>query len=80
MEVAEHICTRIGIIYQGKVIAEGTLDQLKSKTGSKSETLEEVFLKLTNEEAEVADTTRILKEAFFKNEINRSVAPESHTV
>jgi ABC-2 type transport system ATP-binding protein len=80
MEVAEHICTRIGIIYQGKVIAEGTLDQLKSKTGSKSETLEEVFLKLTNEETEVADTTRILREAFFKNEVNRSVAPESHTV
>ena len=80
MEVAEHICTIIGIIYQGKVIAEGTLDQLKSKTGSKSETLEEVFLKLTNEETEVADTTRILREAFFKNEVNRSVAPESHTV
>ena len=68
MEVAEHICTRIGIIYQGKVIAEGTLDQLKSKTGSKSETLEEVFLKLTNEETEVADKTRLLGEAFFKNE------------
>jgi ABC-2 type transport system ATP-binding protein len=68
MEVAEHICTRIGIIYQGKVIAEGTLDQLKSKTGNKSETLEEVFLKLTNEEREVADKTRLLGEAFFKNE------------
>lgn len=68
MEVAEHICTRIGIIYQGKVIAEGTLDQLKSKTEGRSETLEEVFLKLTNEEVEVADTTRMLGEAFFKNE------------
>ena len=68
MEVAEHLCTRIGIIYQGKVIAEGTLDQLKSKTGNKSETLEEVFLKLTNEETEVADKTRLLGEAFFKNE------------
>lgn len=70
MEVAEHICRRIGIIYQGKVIAEGTLDQLKSKTEGKSETLEEVFLKLTNEEMEVADTTRMLREAFFKNEVN----------
>ena len=68
MEVAEHICTRIGIIYQGKVIAEGTLDQLKSRTEGKSGTLEEVFLKLTNEEMEVADTTRLLGEAFFKNE------------
>ena len=65
MEVAEHICTRIGIIYRGKVIAEGTLDQLRTKTGGKSETLEEVFLKLTNEETEVADTARLLREAFF---------------
>jgi ABC-2 type transport system ATP-binding protein len=69
MEVAEHICTRIGVIYQGKVIAEGTLDQLKSRIGGKSETLEEVLLKLTNEEAEVAETIRTLREAFFKNEV-----------
>lgn len=68
MEVAEHLCTRIGIIYQGKLIAEGNLDQLKSRISCKSETLEEVFLKLTNEEIEVADTTRILGETFFKNE------------
>jgi ABC-2 type transport system ATP-binding protein len=67
MEVAEHVCTRIGIIHQGKIIVEGTLDQLKSKSGGKNETLEEVFLKLTNEEAEVAATTKILQEVFFKN-------------
>lgn len=69
MEVAEHVCTRIGIIYQGKVIAEGTLDQLKSKIEGKGDTLEEVFLKLTNEDEEVADTARMLREAFFKNEV-----------
>jgi ABC-2 type transport system ATP-binding protein len=70
MEVAEHLCTRIGIIYEGKIIAEGTLNQLKSKTGNRSKTLEEVFLKLTNEETEVADKIRLLGEAFFKNETN----------
>ena len=68
MEVAEHMCTRIGIIYHGKVIAEGTLDQLKRKTEGSGATLEEVFLQLTNEAAEVADTTRMLGEAFFANE------------
>jgi len=67
MEVAEQICTRIGIIYQGKIVAEGTLDQLKSKSGGKSETLEEAFLKLTNEEAEIADTAKMLREAFIKS-------------
>jgi len=69
MEVAEHICTRIGIIYRGKVISEGTFDQLRSKTGGKGETLEEVFLKLTNEEAEVADTIKALRKGFYKDEI-----------
>lgn len=68
MEVAEHLCTRIGIIYQGKIVAEGTLDQLKNKTGNKNETLEDLFLKLTNEETEVADKTRILGDVFSKNE------------
>jgi ABC-2 type transport system ATP-binding protein len=69
MEIAEQICTRIGIIYQGKVIAEGTLNQLKCKTEGKGGTLEEVFLKLTHEEAEVADTMRMLREIIFKNEV-----------
>ena len=69
MEIAEQVCTRIGIIDQGKVIAEGTLNELRSKIGGVGETLEEVFLKLTHEESEVADTTRMLREAFFKNEV-----------
>jgi ABC-2 type transport system ATP-binding protein len=66
MEVAEQVCTRIGIIDQGRVIAEGTVEQLRNKTGGVAQTLEEVFLKLTHEESEIADTTRMLKEAFFK--------------
>ena len=65
MEIAEHLCTRIGIIDHGTLIAEGTLEQLRSKTEGKSSTLEEVFLKLTNEEAAIADTTRVLREAFL---------------
>jgi len=65
MEIAEHLCTRIGIIDHGTLIAEGTLEQLRSKTEGKSSTLEEVFLKLTNEEAAIADTTRVLREEFL---------------
>jgi ABC-2 type transport system ATP-binding protein len=65
MEVAERVCTRIGIIYQGRILAEGTLEQLRHMAGGKDATLEEVFLKLTNEEAEVVDTVKMLREAFF---------------
>ncbi len=69
MEIAQQICSRIGIIDQGRVIAEGTLDQLRSESGGVGETLEEVFLKLTHEESEVAYTSRMLREAFFKDEV-----------
>jgi ABC-2 type transport system ATP-binding protein len=65
MEVAERICTRIGIIYQGKIMAEGTLGELRKMAGGNDASLEDVFLKLINEETEVADTVRTLREAFF---------------
>ena len=68
MEIAEQICTRIGIIDQGRVIAEGTLDQLRGKAQRQASSLEEVFLKLTNEESEITQTTKVLREAFIKNE------------
>jgi ABC-2 type transport system ATP-binding protein len=68
MEIAEQLCTRIGIIDHGKVVAVGTLDQLRSKTECKGFSLEDVFLKLTNEESAVADRSRMLREAFFVNE------------
>jgi ABC-2 type transport system ATP-binding protein len=68
MEIAEQLCTRIGIIDHGKVVAVGTLDQLRSKTEGKGSSLEDVFLKLTNEESAVADRSRMLREAFFGNE------------
>ncbi len=69
MEVAEQVCTRIGIIDKGRVIAEGTLSQLRNKTEGEGDTLEEVFLKLTHEEAEITDATRVLREAFSVNEV-----------
>lgn len=68
MEVAEHVCNRIGIIYQGKIVAEGSMEELRGKAGSDvghgQATLEEVFLKLTHEEEEITESVRILREAF----------------
>ncbi|OON64533.1 ABC transporter [Massilia sp. KIM] len=45
LEVAERLAQRIGIIRQGRLIAEGTLDELRARTGGGS--LEDVFLELT---------------------------------
>ncbi|MHA2359589.1 MAG: ABC transporter ATP-binding protein [Candidatus Thorarchaeota archaeon] len=46
LEIAEQICDRIGIINEGKMVAEGSMEQLRIKAeGQKS--LEEIFLSLT---------------------------------
>ena len=47
LEVAERLAQRIGIIRQGRLIAEGTLDELRARTQGGS--LEDVFLELTGQ-------------------------------
>jgi ABC-type multidrug transport system ATPase subunit len=45
-EVAS-LCTRLGIINHGTLIADGTLDELREQTNLKDKTLTEIFLRLT---------------------------------
>jgi len=47
LKVAEDICDRIGIINRGKLIAIGTIDELRQKAETEEKDLEDVFLKLT---------------------------------
>jgi ABC-2 type transport system ATP-binding protein len=55
LEVAERLADRIGIVDHGRLIAEGTLPELKSALGSGgSATLEDVFLAVTAKDARVA--------------------------
>ncbi|HEX7002400.1 MAG TPA: ABC transporter ATP-binding protein [Trueperaceae bacterium] len=49
MEIAERMAERIGIISQGRLIAEGTLEELRARSGSQGGTLESVFLELVGE-------------------------------
>jgi ABC-2 type transport system ATP-binding protein len=51
LEVAETMCDRIGIIQGGKIRALGTMDELRSSSASGTEDLEQIFLKLTGENA-----------------------------
>ncbi len=52
LEVAERLCDEIAIIDKGKVLARGTMEELRSgETGS---SLEELFLQLTEAEGEDA--------------------------
>ncbi|WP_375600067.1 ABC transporter ATP-binding protein [Devosia sp. Naph2] len=45
LEVAERMAERIGVIADGRLIAEGTLDELRTRIGRET-TLEEIFLDL----------------------------------
>ncbi|HHW49769.1 MAG TPA: ABC transporter ATP-binding protein [Clostridiaceae bacterium] len=47
LEVAEKLCDRIGIIHKGKLIAIGTMEELRK--GDNIESLENIFLELTEQ-------------------------------
>ena len=47
LEVAERLADRIGIIQRGRLIAEGTLAELRARAGGAHSSLEDVFLELT---------------------------------
>jgi len=46
LDVAERMADRIGVIAGGRLIAEGTLDELRHKTGKTATSLEDTFLTL----------------------------------
>jgi ABC-2 type transport system ATP-binding protein len=54
LEVAERMADRIGVIAGGRLIAQGTLQELHGQTGKGATTLEETFLTLVAEEAAAA--------------------------
>ena len=50
LEIAEAICDRIGIMYQGTILALGNMNELRQKASMPSSGLEDIFLKLTGTE------------------------------
>ena len=50
LEVAERMADRIGVIASGRLVAEGTLDELRQRNG-RNDTLEDMFIALVDEAA-----------------------------
>ncbi len=54
LEIAERMCDRVGIIQNGRLLAEGTVDELRQRVSAGTSTgnvsLEDLFLKLTGGE------------------------------
>src|SRR5205809_3824354 len=51
LEVAERMADRIGVMCGGRLVAEGTLEDLRHQAGAGHATLEDTFLTLVNTEA-----------------------------
>jgi ABC-2 type transport system ATP-binding protein len=47
LEIAEAVCDRIGIMYQGNILALGNMTELRQEASLPSSGLEDIFLKLT---------------------------------
>lgn len=62
MEVAEKLCTRVGIINKGKIVSEGTVEDLRRLVRSAGGSLEDIFLKVTEQEAGMEEIIRALEE------------------
>lgn len=50
LEVAEAVCDRVAIIQKGRIVASGTIDELRRQARHDDGSLEAVFLRLTDEE------------------------------
>ncbi len=59
LEIAERVCDRIGIINNGKLIAVGTMDELRKSNTMADVSLEDIFLELTGS-VEQEDMVRLL--------------------
>ena len=46
LEIAEEVCDRIAIIQEGKIVAIGTMKELREQSGSQGKNLDSIFFKL----------------------------------
>jgi ABC-2 type transport system ATP-binding protein len=54
LEVAERMADRIGVIASGRLVAEGTLSELRAQNGKSDTSLEDMFVALVDAEAAAA--------------------------
>ncbi len=55
LEVAERMADRIGVIARGRLIAEGTLAELRANAGNVEQSLEDIFLDIVSETGGAAE-------------------------
>ncbi|GAG93845.1 unnamed protein product, partial [marine sediment metagenome] len=66
MEVAEDLCDRIAIINKGKLVGLGTIDELRTQADKVGASLEDVFLRLTEQDSSVEEIVKKLRKSYKK--------------
>jgi ABC-2 type transport system ATP-binding protein len=56
LEIAETICDAVAIIHQGRMIADGTIGELRERSMQGNHSLEDIFIELTTPVLEVTAT------------------------
>ena len=47
LEIAQEMCDRVGVLHEGRLVASGSLDELRAQFAMPDATLEEIFLSVT---------------------------------
>lgn len=66
MEVAEDLCDRIAIINRGKLVGLGTIEELRNQADKVGSSLEDVFLRLTEQDSSVEEIVKKLRKSYKK--------------
>jgi len=64
MEIAEDLCDRIAIMNRGKIVGIGTMDELRQQADQVGANLEDVFLRLTEQDVGVNEIVKKLRKSF----------------
>lgn len=59
LDSAEKLCDRVVIVARGRKLAEGTFEQLQSMSSLEGHSLEDIFLKLTEEQPETPSVPHV---------------------
>lgn len=64
MEIAQDLCDRIGIINKGRMVGIGTIEELRQQADKVGASLEDVFLRLTEQDTSVNEIVKKLRASF----------------
>ncbi|MEJ2296296.1 MAG: ABC transporter ATP-binding protein [Candidatus Lokiarchaeota archaeon] len=64
MEIAQDLCDRIAIISKGRIVGIGTIDELSHQADRLGANLEDIFLRLTEQDTSVEEIVKKLRKSF----------------